>query len=124
MGDIPDLSHVVIHEMGEIEEYIHRIGRTARGRDGKGHALVFFEYCERDSQCAADLIRVLEESKQHVPDALRMIAAEVASGARRIRAAWKPSDFGFGTVATADPPVVAVERSVIRRPLHALIAWI
>jgi len=30
--------------MGGIEGYIHRIGRTGRGKDAKGHALVFFEY--------------------------------------------------------------------------------
>jgi superfamily II DNA/RNA helicase len=113
--DIPDLTHVVIHEMGEIEEYIHRIGRTARGRDAKGHALVFFEYEQRDSKCAASLVQVLEASKQHVPKDLRRIAAEVENGQRTVRAAWKPSDFGI---------TVADNRSLFRRRLHAVIAWI
>jgi superfamily II DNA/RNA helicase len=40
--DIPQVSHVVIYEMGETEDYIHRIGRTGRGVGGTGHALVFF----------------------------------------------------------------------------------
>merc|ERR1711982_239021 len=65
--DIPSVSHVVIHEMGEIEDYIHRIGRTARGKYGKGHALVFFEYWESYPAVAGELIDVLSASKQPVP---------------------------------------------------------
>eukprot|EP00746_Dinoflagellata_sp_MGD_P071168 gnl/MRDRNA2_/MRDRNA2_29028_c0_seq2.p1 gnl/MRDRNA2_/MRDRNA2_29028_c0~~gnl/MRDRNA2_/MRDRNA2_29028_c0_seq2.p1 ORF type:complete len:658 (+),score=116.78 gnl/MRDRNA2_/MRDRNA2_29028_c0_seq2:124-2097(+) len=83
--DIPSVSHVVIHEMGEMEDYIHRIGRTARGRYGKGHALVFFEFWEGSPQVARDLIDVLTASKQHVPKELQKIADEVASGRRQAR---------------------------------------
>jgi ATP-dependent RNA helicase DDX5/DBP2 len=98
--DIPSVSHVVIHEMGEIEDYIHRIGRTARGKHGKGHALVFFEYWDGDPKLAADLIEVLTASKQTVPPGLQKIADEVATGKRESRAAgwntsngWKDSSF-------------------------------
>ena len=42
--DIPDISHAVFYDMGDIEDYVHRIGRTARGPYGEGHALTFFEY--------------------------------------------------------------------------------
>jgi len=84
--DIPSVSHVVIHEMGEIEDYVHRIGRTARGRYGTGHALVFFEYWEGFPQLAADLIEVLEASSQAVPKELRGIADDVAAGIRKSRA--------------------------------------
>eukprot|EP00747_Dinoflagellata_sp_TGD_P114989 gnl/TRDRNA2_/TRDRNA2_172045_c0_seq3.p1 gnl/TRDRNA2_/TRDRNA2_172045_c0~~gnl/TRDRNA2_/TRDRNA2_172045_c0_seq3.p1 ORF type:complete len:450 (+),score=84.89 gnl/TRDRNA2_/TRDRNA2_172045_c0_seq3:1091-2440(+) len=90
--DIPSVSHVVIHEMGEVEDYIHRIGRTARGRYGKGHALVFFEYWEGYPQLASELIEVLEASEQHVPDQLRGIADEVSCGKRQARSEasrWK-----------------------------------
>jgi len=88
--DIPSVSHVVIHEMGETEDYIHRIGRTARGQYGKGHALVFFEYWEGYPHIASDLITILEASKQAVPDGLRRIAAEVAAGKRPARRLpWK-----------------------------------
>merc|ERR1711974_346560 len=88
--DIPSVSHIVIHEMGDIEDYVHRIGRTARGRYGKGHALVFFEYWDGNPQIAADLIDVLTTSKQHVPVELLRIAVEVASGKREARApGWK-----------------------------------
>jgi len=83
--DIPSVSHVVIHEMGEIQDYIHRIGRTARGRYGKGHALVFFEYWEGYPHIAGDLIDVLSASKQSVPRELQQIADEVAAGKRQTR---------------------------------------
>merc|ERR1712087_41946 len=80
--DIPQVSHVVIHGMGSVDGYIHRIGRTARGRDNTGHALLFFEYNPLHPMCSSELIEVLETSKQHVPDERRRIAQEVADGKR------------------------------------------
>jgi ATP-dependent RNA helicase DDX5/DBP2 len=101
--DIPSVSHVVIHEMGDIEDYIHRIGRTARGRYGKGHALVFFEYWEGNPDLAAELKDVLVASKQIVPTELQRIVDEVANGKRQSRTSapkwnggkqqWKASSF-------------------------------
>merc|ERR1712224_598533 len=83
--DIPSVSHVVVHEMGKIEDYIHRIGRTARGKYGKGHALVFFEYWEGSPNIAAELAKVLQASKQEVPAGLLKIASEVEKGKRKVR---------------------------------------
>merc|ERR1712032_1779855 len=80
--DIPQVSHVVIYEMGETEDFIHRIGRTGRGVGGTGHALVFFEYWPGYPAGAEELIGVLERSKQEVPEGLRVIAAEVKAGKR------------------------------------------
>jgi len=81
--DIPSVSHVVIYEMGTVEDYIHRIGRTARGKDAKGHALVFFEYHWKFPALAAELILVLETANQPVPQDLRRIADEVTAGKRK-----------------------------------------
>merc|ERR1712032_1765584 len=79
--DIPNISHVVVYDCyGGIDEYVHRIGRTARGPYGKGHALTFFEYDAKYSGMAGDLIKVLQESNQVVPPALQRIADEVESG--------------------------------------------
>ena len=36
--DIPSVSHVIVFDMGSIDDYVHRIGRTARGKDGHGQA--------------------------------------------------------------------------------------
>eukprot|EP00929_Paragymnodinium_shiwhaense_P111614 TRINITY_DN7993_c0_g1_i1.p1 TRINITY_DN7993_c0_g1~~TRINITY_DN7993_c0_g1_i1.p1 ORF type:complete len:584 (-),score=126.09 TRINITY_DN7993_c0_g1_i1:315-2066(-) len=80
--DIPSITHVVIHEMCAITDYVHRIGRTGRGIDGTGHALVFFEYYDKHPELAGELIKVLEASNQKVPPALQRIATEVAAGIR------------------------------------------
>merc|ERR1719401_2191209 len=88
--DIPNVSHVVVHDCcGDIEEYVHRIGRTARGPYGKGHALTFFEYDGKYSEMAGDLIKVLQESNQVVPPELQRIADEVANGTRQVKYAKK-----------------------------------
>lgn len=80
--DIPHVSHVVIYSMNGVPDYIHRIGRTARGKGTKGHALVFFEYMPKQAQTAKELIEVLEKADQIVPPELRQIQAEVESGKR------------------------------------------
>merc|ERR1711972_187207 len=83
--DIPTITHVVIYDMGDVDDYIHRIGRTARGlTDRPGHALTLFEYNQKWPELAEGLIKVLEDSEQPVPDELRQIAAEVESGQRTI----------------------------------------
>lgn len=82
--DIPHISHVVIYDMGTIEDYIHRIGRTARGVHGRGKAIVFFEYYSKEPQLAGELIEVLQSTGQEVPEELRQIAADVLAGRREI----------------------------------------
>jgi superfamily II DNA/RNA helicase len=80
--DLPMVSHVVVYDMGGVEDYIHRIGRTGRGPHGKGRALVFFEYWPKAPEIAGELVEVLRTSGQVVPPELARIAAEVASGQR------------------------------------------
>lgn len=75
--DIPDISHVVIYDMGDCDDYVHRIGRTARGPTGQGHALTLFELDRKWPMIASGLIEILESSDQEVPDELREIAKEV-----------------------------------------------
>merc|ERR1712060_196564 len=80
--DIPNVTHVVVFDMNGVQDYIHRIGRTGRGKNGKGHALVFFEYSDKAPAIAGELIEVLKRSGQVVPPELQKIADEVASGVR------------------------------------------
>jgi len=80
--DIPKVTHVVVYSMGGVEDYVHRIGRTGRGKDGKGCALVFFEYSDKATDTARELIDVLVRSKQYVPPELQQIADDIASGKR------------------------------------------
>merc|ERR1712233_263529 len=69
--DIPNVMHVVNYDMPkELEEYVHRIGRT--GRVGNtGRATSFFDYHE-DGAIARSLVRVLTDAGQMVPDWLGM----------------------------------------------------
>merc|ERR1712228_466550 len=76
------------------EDYIHRIGRTGRGKDGRGHALTFFEYHPNRPDAAKELIAVLERSNQEVPAKLHEIANAVASGRRA--ANWSAADWSRG----------------------------
>lgn len=67
--DIGDITHVVNYDFPRnIEEYVHRVGRT--GRAGRtGISLSFFT--REDWGSAGELIGILEEADQDVPDELR-----------------------------------------------------
>jgi len=76
--DIADVKQVVNFDLpDEIDEYIHRIGRT--GRIGnKGKAISFFAR-DKDDNLARGLVKILSESDQTVPDWLEEVA-ETALG--------------------------------------------
>jgi probable ATP-dependent RNA helicase DDX4 len=65
--DLPKVSLVVNYDMpNELDEYIHRIGRT--GRIGNtGRAISFFDP-DRDTKLINDLTRALKQAQQEVPD--------------------------------------------------------
>ncbi|CAJ0592755.1 unnamed protein product [Cylicocyclus nassatus] len=72
--DIPNVRHVVNYDLpGDIDEYVHRIGRT--GRCGNtGRATSFFT--EKNRALARDLSQLLSEANKEVPDFLLRMAAE------------------------------------------------
>jgi len=80
--DIPGVTNVVVYSMNSVQDYIHRIGRTGRGKNGTGHALVFFEYMPKQASLAGELVDVLKRSQQVVPPQLQQVADEVKSGKR------------------------------------------
>lgn len=67
-----DITHVINFDFPRnIEEYVHRVGRT--GRAGKtGTSITFVE--RRDRKSAQELIKILEEAGQEVPDELVTMA--------------------------------------------------
>eukprot|EP00794_Sanderia_malayensis_P007667 gene7667-8503_t len=71
--DIPDVKHVINFDLPcEIDEYVHRIGRT--GRIGnQGQATAFFDK-SRDTKISRGLCKVLAESAQIVPEWLEEVA--------------------------------------------------
>ncbi|XP_035533721.1 probable ATP-dependent RNA helicase DDX4 isoform X3 [Morone saxatilis] len=64
--DIPDVQHVVNFDLpNNIDEYVHRIGRT--GRCGNtGRAVSFFDP-DSDGQLARSLVTILSKAQQEVP---------------------------------------------------------
>ena len=70
--------HVINYDMpnvmyGGIHEYIHRIGRTAR-IGNPGIATAFFT--ERDEAIGEDLVKILLETEQEVPEFLERFKPE------------------------------------------------
>lgn len=82
--DIPHVKNVINFDLpSDIEEYVHRIGRT--GRMGNlGVATSFFN--EKNRNICADLVELLVETKQEVPSFLEEMHSQERShggGARR-----------------------------------------
>ncbi|KAH7859703.1 hypothetical protein Vadar_004547 [Vaccinium darrowii] len=76
--DIPHVAHVVNFDLpNDIDDYVHRIGRT--GRAGKsGLATAFFN--ENNSSLARALAELMQESNQEVPAWLSRFAARSSYG--------------------------------------------
>ncbi|CAI7578651.1 unnamed protein product [Penicillium glandicola] len=76
--DVINVLHVVNYDLpscvhGGITEYIHRIGRTARiGNEGIATSF----YNDRDEDIAVDLVKILIECKQVVPEFLEQFRPE------------------------------------------------
>ncbi|PSN69874.1 P-loop containing nucleoside triphosphate hydrolase protein [Corynespora cassiicola Philippines] len=71
--DVANVKHIINYDMPStrydgITEYVHRIGRTARiGNQGKATSF----YNDRNDDIAPDLVKILLENKQEVPDFLQ-----------------------------------------------------
>ncbi|KAM7271512.1 hypothetical protein ACFE04_030726 [Oxalis oulophora] len=81
--DIPHVAHVVNFDLpNDIDDYVHRIGRT--GRAGKsGLATAFFN--ENNSSLARSLAELMQEANQEVPDWLTRFAARASYGGGKNR---------------------------------------
>jgi ATP-dependent RNA helicase DDX5/DBP2 len=67
-SDVKDVGLVINYDFPmTIEDYIHRVGRTGRAGE-TGTAISFFT--NSNARLAKELIQVLRESKQNVPEAL------------------------------------------------------
>ncbi|KZT70786.1 DEAD-domain-containing protein [Daedalea quercina L-15889] len=76
--DIPNVTHVVNYDLpSDIDDYVHRIGRT--GRAGNvGIATAFFNRGNRN--IVRDLIELLREANQEIPAWLETVAHENSFG--------------------------------------------
>ncbi|GFU58091.1 putative ATP-dependent RNA helicase an3 [Nephila pilipes] len=99
--DIPNVKHVINFDLpSDVEEYVHRIGRT--GRVGTvGLATSFFN--ERNRNMALDLVELITETKQELPEWLSVLAKEVQmeqrcnTGSRKYSSGKKYGSGGFGS---------------------------
>ncbi|GAA5965051.1 hypothetical protein JCM8115_005699 [Rhodotorula mucilaginosa] len=72
--DIPNVTHVVNYDLpSDIDDYVHRIGRTGRAGN-TGLATAFFN--RGNKNIVRDLIELLKEAKQEVPAWLEAVARE------------------------------------------------
>ncbi|KAI0012822.1 DEAD-domain-containing protein [Xylariaceae sp. FL0662B] len=79
--DIPNVTHVVNYDLPtDIDDYVHRIGRTGRAGN-TGHSTAFFNRGNRG--VVRDLIELLKEANQEVPAFLETIARESSFGGGR-----------------------------------------
>ncbi|KAH3662442.1 hypothetical protein OGAPHI_005694 [Ogataea philodendri] len=81
--DIPNVTHVINYDLpNDIDDYVHRIGRTGRaGNTGVATAFVN----RGNKNVVKDLIEILSEANQEVPDFLTVIARENSMGRGRGR---------------------------------------
>lgn len=81
--DIPHVAHVINFDLpNDIDDYVHRIGRT--GRAGKtGLATAFFN--ENNASLARSLAELMLEANQEVPAWLSRYAAQSSYGGRNRR---------------------------------------
>ena len=79
--DIPHVTHVINYDLPtDIDDYVHRIGRT--GRAGKkGLATAFFS--EKDTGIANKLQEILSETNQEVPGWLQSLSSQRGSSKGR-----------------------------------------
>jgi ATP-dependent RNA helicase DDX5/DBP2 len=67
--DVKNIDYVINYDLPEnIDSYIHRIGRTGRAGN-KGTAISYFT--EQDKGIARELVKVLKDANQHVPEDLK-----------------------------------------------------
>jgi len=91
--DIPGVDHVINYSFPlTIEDYVHRIGRTGRaGRAGTAHT--FFQQC--DKARAGELVNVLKEAGQKVPEEMMQFDLSVKRKAHKLYGDFGPKDYGL-----------------------------
>lgn len=76
--DIPNVTHVVNYDLpSDIDDYVHRIGRTGRAGN-TGISTAFFNRGNRN--IVRDLVELLREANQELPAWLETVAQEAAFG--------------------------------------------
>ncbi|GLV43348.1 vasa [Carabus blaptoides fortunei] len=107
--DIKDVKHVINYDLPKsIDEYVHRIGRTGRVGN-RGKATSFYDE-SRDGPLAGNLVRILRQANQTIPDWLERAAAGGGGsyssgrfGGRDVRGDDIPQANNFSAGAVEEP---------------------
>ena len=92
--DFPDIQHVINYDMpDEIENYVHRIGRT--GRCGKTGIATTFINKNQSESILLDLKHLLQEAKQRIPPVLMVRASSLLPANTDTMSLWTTSSAGF-----------------------------
>ncbi|KZV69266.1 DEAD-domain-containing protein [Peniophora sp. CONT] len=76
--DIPNVTHVINYDLpSDIDDYVHRIGRTGRAGN-TGVSTAFFN--RGNKNIVRDLVELLREANQDIPDWLESVAHESTFG--------------------------------------------
>lgn len=76
--DVKDIKYVINYDFpGQIEDYVHRVGRTGRA-GATGSSYTFFT--SDKAKHAKDLIKILKEANQPVPEELERLGNSSGSG--------------------------------------------
>ncbi|XP_050539573.1 putative ATP-dependent RNA helicase Pl10 isoform X1 [Daktulosphaira vitifoliae] len=98
--DIPHVTHVINYDLpSDVEEYVHRIGRT--GRMGNlGLATSFFN--DKNRNLTRDLMELITESKQELPGWLESMASDFRMNSGRRNNGSKGGRFGGSGFGSRD----------------------
>ncbi|KAL1805705.1 DEAD-box ATP-dependent RNA helicase 35 isoform X2 [Daucus carota subsp. sativus] len=93
--DFPDIQHVINYDMpAEIENYVHRIGRT--GRCGKTGIATTFINKNQSETTLLDLKHLLQEAKQRIPPVLAELSDPMEEAKEAERVANASGEKGCG----------------------------
>ena len=118
--DFPDIQHVINFDMPEeIENYVHRIGRT--GRCGKTGIATTFINKEQSDTILLDLKHLLVEAKQRLPPVLQVGSVCQAVAAFRAVNAGTQAGTVFETRVSTVYHMYSIQEAVQRAApsLHA-----
>lgn len=92
--DVKDIKTVVNYDFpSNLEDYVHRVGRTARGDCTEGLAYSFFT--QSDGPRAREFVKILQEGGQEIPPKLQQMA-QYGGGGRGGGGRGPPSRYGGG----------------------------
>lgn len=92
--DVKNITLVVNYDFpNNIEDYVHRIGRTGRAGN-KGQAITLFT--SNDSKLAHELIKLLQKSNQQIPQELQQMSYTAIPSKNNNRYGGGGGRFGLG----------------------------